>query len=309
MEPDKHNYESLRFRHAIGLAAPHTWPASILPVLLGAVLCFVLTKRWDPLLSVCLLAISVLMQSAVNTLNDYSDYLKENDTLDNSDDPEDAILVYYNVNPKSACLLGFAFLAAAALIGVWVTLKAGYIPLVLGAVGGAVLLLYCFGKLPISYIPLGEFVSGFVMGALITLATYTALSGQFYLMAMLYSIPLIIGIALLMFTNNLCDIEKDIPAGKKTMTVLIGRKKSRALYAVIIGLWMASIACLVLVFFQKGAWLLPPLLAFSIFLTVKQMKLSLARDTRPQSMMGILRLKLVLQLGYIAAIMLHGILK
>ena len=308
MNPEKQNYESMKINHVIGLAAPHTWPASVIPVFLGAALSYVLTGRWDPVLFGCVLIISILMQSAVNTLNDYSDYLKGNDTLQNSDDPDDAILVYYNINPKSARLLGFGFLGIAALIGIWVTVKAGYIPLIIGIIGGIVLILYCFGKLPISYIPLGEFVSGFVMGALITLAVYAALAGTLDFMMLAYSIPLIIGIALLMFTNNICDIEKDIPGGKKTMPVLIGRKRSRKLYLAIIVAWMVSIACIVLLCFPKGAVLLIPVFACSIFLTVKQMRLSLARDSRLKSMLGILRIKIILQLGYVAAILLHGIL-
>ena len=308
MDPETQDFESLKLKYIIGLAAPHTWPASVIPVFLGAALSYVLAGRWDPALFGCLLIISILMQSSVNTLNDYCDYLKKNDTLENSDDPDDAILVYFNVDPKAARLLGFGFLGIAALIGVWVTIQAGYIPLVIGIIGGVVLILYSFGKLPISYMPLGEFVSGFVMGGLITLAVYTALSGNFDLMSLLYSVPLIIGIALLMNTNNICDIEKDIPGGKKTITVLIGRERSRKLYITLIVVWMISIACIVLLYFPKGAVLLIPVIACSVFLTVKQMRLTLARDSRPQSMMGILRIKIILQLGYIAAILLHGIL-
>ena len=307
MNPEKKNYESIKWKHVIGLAAPHTWPASILPSILGAALSYVIGGSWDPLLFVCLLVISVLMQSAVNTLNDYCDYLKENDTLDNSDDPSDAILVYYNINPKSARLLGFGFLMIAALIGVWVTIRAGYIPLAIGVFGGVIILLYSFGKLPISYMPLGEFVSGFVMGTLITLAVYTAIAGVFDPFVMVYTIPLVIGIALLMYTNNICDIEKDIPGGKKTITILLGRRRARGLYVVLLSLWVLSVICLVLIFFKNGAVLLLPLVIIALFLIARQMKLSLNQQSRRKSMTGILHIKLILQLGYIAIILVHGL--
>ncbi len=64
-----------------------------------------------------LLAICVLMQSAVNTFNDYYDYVKGADSADDNVDPTDAVLVYNNVNPRAALALAVGFLAAAFSAG------------------------------------------------------------------------------------------------------------------------------------------------------------------------------------------------
>jgi len=305
MTPDTSIHQPLKLKHVVGLAAPQTWSASVLPAMLGGALSYVLTGRWDTVLFVCLLLIAILMQSAVNTLNDYYDFIKKTDTKENSDDPGDAILVYNDLNLKSVHMLGFGFIACAALPGIWVTMKAGFIPLAIGIVGAAVVVLYSFGKKPISYLPLGEFVSGFVMGGLIPLAVYIALTGEFDFKVLLFALPLIIGIALLMHTNNISDIERDIPSGKKTLSVLMGRKWSKALYGVIIAAWIIITVCLVLIYFPGGAILLFIIFAGAIVLAVKQLRLPLDHQSRIQAMAGIVRLKFVLEGGYIALVILH----
>ena len=308
MSLESNNFVSLNLKHCLGLAAPHTWPASVLPTGLGVVLSFVLMGRWDPVLFGCLLLIVILMQSAVNTINDYADFIKSNDTIENSDDPGDAILVYNRLNPKTVRALGFVFLLGAAVPGAWVTIQAGFIPLAIGLIGATVVVLYSLGSLPISYMPLGEFVSGFVMGGLITLAVCTAISGVFDLLVLLYALPLIIGIALLMNTNNICDIEKDTLAGRKTIPVLMGRKRARVLYAVLLAAWILSVCLLVLLFFPKGVLAAIPVFAVTLILYYRQLRLTLTQETRKQAMTGLLCLNMILGLGYIAMIMLHGII-
>ena len=308
MEQSHSGYQTLKWKHIVGLAAPHTWPASVLPALLGITLGVTLTGRWDFTISACLLVIAIMMQCAVNTFNDYADFIKNTDTLENSDDPSDAILVYNKLRPKTIRMLGCSFLLIAALAGVWVTVQSGFIPLIIGAIGGATVLLYSFGKLPISYMPLGELVSGFVMGGLIPLASYAALASRLDFTVLLYSLPLIISIALIMNVNNISDIERDIPAGKKTLPVLLGRKKARILCAAFQIVHIIVIGCMVSIFFTRGLIVLIPVFALAIYLTVKQIRLPLTHQTRGPAMSGILHLVLLLGLGYIAAIILHGVL-
>ena len=206
-------YGRLTPRMAWQLAAPHTWPAAILPVLVAAAAAAVTSFSISATMVCVLLVICVLMQSAVNTFNDYYDYVKGADSADDNVDPTDAVLVYNNVNPRAALALAVGFLAAAFLLGAYVIWIAGWIPLAIGAAGAVVVVLYSAGKTPISYLPIGELVSGFVMGGLIPLACYQALSGTFDLRALLWAVPTILGVGLIMFTNNTCDVEKDVESG------------------------------------------------------------------------------------------------
>lgn len=244
--------------------APHTWPAAIIPVLLAVALSTLLPHRMiagavvgatmtsadnvSAFTVFVLLAICILMQSSVNVFNDYFDYVKGVDTVENSsDDVTDAVLVYNNINPKAALSLAVGLLAAAFMAGMYIVAIAGWIPLAIGVVGALFVALYSGGKTPISYYPIGEAVSGVVMGGLITLACTYVLTGTLDFLVLVWSLPVIIGIGLIMMTNNTCDIEKDIDANRKTLPVLLGRPKARKAYHGAILVWMALIAIFVIV--------------------------------------------------------------
>lgn len=250
-------YGKLKPLFMLQLAAPHTWPAAILPVLLAATLAIAEGYPLSLSLTFTLLLICILMQSAVNTFNDYYDFIKGTDSLDNQDDPTDAVLVYNNINPRSALMLGISFLLVAFALGGYVIYMAGWIPLAIGIIGALIIVLYSAGKTPLSYLPVGEYVSGITMGGLITLACYYALTSDFTLLTLLIALPIMLGIGLIMFTNNTCDIEKDIEAGRKTQAVLLGRKNARRAYQSVIVVWVLTIAILVGVFYTPGLIIIP----------------------------------------------------
>ncbi|MDR1238840.1 MAG: prenyltransferase [Treponema sp.] len=227
---------------ALRLAAPHTWPpASITPAILGVLLALDFTGRAPPLLSAALFLIVILMQSAANTFNDYADFVKGLDTKENSGEPEDAVLVYNRLDPKSALYLAAGFLAAAGLLGAYVVVSSGPASLFVGFAGAAALILYSISPRPVSFLPLGELVSGFVMGGLIPFGVHAALTGSVDPVVIILSVPCIIGVGLVMMTNNLCDIERDQRAGRKTLPVLLGRERARKLYLFLFLLMILSL--------------------------------------------------------------------
>ena len=249
-------YSKLTAKMAINLAAPHTWPAAIMPALLAlcasANVCTISVS-----MGCTLLLIVVLMQSAVNTFNDYYDFVKGSDTAEDNVEASDATLVYSGINPKSALKLGAGFLVAAFLLGAYIVWYAGWVPLALGIVGAGATVLYSAGKTPISYLPIGEAVSGIVMGGLIPLACFYALTGRLTPSLFACCIPTVCGVALIMATNNTCDIEKDVAARRKTLPVLLGRPKARKLYRVVLAVWAVSASAVVCTLFTTGAVMLP----------------------------------------------------
>ena len=82
---------------------------------------------------------------------------------------------------------------AAFLLGAYVIWQAGWIPLAIGVVGAVFVVVYSAGKTPVSYLPIGEAVSGGVMGGLIPLACYQALTGDLNWLMLLWAVPEIIG--------------------------------------------------------------------------------------------------------------------
>ena len=289
-------------RMALNLAAPHTWPASIMPALIASCA----STRVGPLsvsMTLMLLIIVVLMQSAVNTFNDYYDYVKGTDSDEDNVDPSDAVLVYNNVNPRSALFLAIGFLAMAFLLGLYAIMKAGFAPLVIALIGALVVVLYSAGKSPISYLPLGEAVSGIVMGALIPLAVYQVLTGVLDFSMLLVGVPTVIGIGLIMFTNNTCDIERDIPAGRKTLPVLLGRGASVLWYRRALIAWLCFIVLDVAIFFGPGLIVMPFMALASYPLLKALFENPFTPERRLQAMPQILSVNVVLGAFYAAAIL------
>ncbi|WP_165054973.1 MULTISPECIES: prenyltransferase [unclassified Adlercreutzia] len=285
------------------LAAPHTWPASILPVLLACACAYATTGVLSATMACALLVICVLMQSAVNTLNDYFDYVKGTDSKEDNVEASDAVLVYNNVNPASALRLALGMLAAAFALGIYPIMQAGWIPLAIALVGALIVFLYSGGKTPISYLPIGELVSGFVMGGLIPLACYQVLTGSLDGRALLWAVPTVIGIGLIMLTNNTCDIEKDVAAQRKTLAVLLGRARAVRLYHALMYAWVAAVVVIVGVWFSGGLVVMPFMLLAVYPIANALRKNPLVSPARIGAMAQICSLNVALGAFYAAAVL------
>jgi 1,4-dihydroxy-2-naphthoate octaprenyltransferase len=220
--------------------APHTWVASVAPVVVGGALVIGLGD-YSPLslladtraLAVWLLMLlcSVCAQSAVNALNDYQDFRKGTDTEENCVDTSDAAIIYHNLDPKAARSLACACVAVAGVCGIVITLLSSPVIFALGLTGVAILFFYSSGPKPISYLPLGEVVSGLAMGGIITIATYWAMTGRLASASLLGALPPFVTIALIMQANNTSDIERDIIAGRRTLPIYLGERRSARIIA------------------------------------------------------------------------------
>lgn len=295
-------FNRLTAKMALDLAAPHTWPAAIMPSLV-ALCCAAAFCPVSWTLSLVMLAIVVLMQSAVNTFNDYYDYVKGTDDPTAAVDADDAVLVYNHVNPRHALGLAIGFLIAAFLLGIYPVLVAGWVPLVIALIGALAVVLYSAGSSPISYLPLGEAVSGLVMGGLIPLAYFYVLTGSFDLRMLIWALPQIMGIALIMFTNNLSDIERDKQAKRRTLAAILGRKRSVGLYRAATIVWLIIIVFNVLIWFRPGTLLLPFLLLCAYPLVRAIFKNPFTPKLRRTSMAQILSLNIALGALYSACIL------
>jgi 1,4-dihydroxy-2-naphthoate octaprenyltransferase len=260
------DYRPFTSKAALELISPPSLVAAVMPVLVGGAAAIGLSLPvplvFDPraaLAWVLMLATAVLMQAAVNTLNDYRDFLAGTDTAETVLDEHDASIVYNGIDPKSALRFGIVLLACASVTGAVVVMITGWPLLVVGLAAAVVLVLYSFGPRPISYLPLGELVSGLVMGGLITGATYYAATRSFVPLVFVVAVPPVITIALIMQTNNTCDIERDIEAGRHTLPVLLGRARSVRLARVLswaIPVWIVLALVLISAFLWQSSLLI-----------------------------------------------------
>ena len=295
-------YRGLTVRTAVQLAAPHTWVASVYPALFGVLFSRISGYGLRIPTGGMLIIACILMQSAVNTLNDYADYVKGTDSTQDNVEKSDAVLLYNDIKPVYALYLGLLYLAAGAALGIFSCINTGFVPLCIGAVGGVVVLLYSGGWFPLSYLPVGELVSGFVMGGLIPLGIAAAADNTLHPAVLVYSLPLIIGIALIMMSNNGCDIEKDMRAGRHTLPVYIGRKKTVILYRISVIVWVVLLCVLPVVTFGIANGIIAPIgiaVGWSAFIGL--IKSDLRPEKRVWCMKGIVSANIYGNGGYIAA--------
>ena len=303
--PENQNKTARRgWLDVLNLAAPQTWTGSVTPALVALAISWHRQQRLDIGMAVCLFVIVLLMQSAVNAFDDYADFVKGTDTLDNSPDAQDAVIVY-GMQPKTALIAGIAFLAVALIPAAYVVYKLGVVPLVIGLIGGVVLLFYAFGPAPICYLPLGELFCGFVMGGLIPLAGVYMQTRTLDFFVLVEAIPPILGMAVNMFSNNGCDIARDLPAGRKTLACLIGQKRTDALYRVCLILWVVSPAVILA---AQGRWSAAPVYCFLtlafVHLVARQFRRQLGPEERGEVMTGATTLVSLVGLAYSVAMII-----
>jgi 1,4-dihydroxy-2-naphthoate octaprenyltransferase len=224
-------------------ARPRTLPAAIAPVAAGtgaaaAVDGFALGR------AVLALLVAVALQVGVNYANDYSDGVRGTD----ADRVGPLRLVGSGVaSPgavKRAALLAFAVGAVAGLV--LALLVAWWLVLV----GVACLLgawFYTGGRSPYGYRGLGE-VSVFVFFGLVATVGTTFVQAEHVTSASVLAGAGCGALACaILVANNLRDIPTDDSAGKRTLAVRLGDRRTRLLY---IGLVFAAYAAVVLIALQ-----------------------------------------------------------
>jgi 1,4-dihydroxy-2-naphthoate octaprenyltransferase len=85
---------------------------------------------------------------------------------------------------------------------------------------------YTGGPMPIAYTPFGELVAGFFMGMVIILIAYYIQTGTISAISIIISIPIAFLVGNIMLSNNIRDLDGDKENGRKTLAILIGRKRA-----------------------------------------------------------------------------------
>lgn len=309
-------YERATIKTVIALMAPNTWSAALTAVPVGLALAYALPRAGFPAIQVIgftwrtlgifllMQVTAILMQSAANALNDWVDFRKGTDTVENSVDLADVPLVSTNVNPRTGLDVAIGCLVGALITGLIVTVWAGWTLLVLGIVGALAVVLYSSGKTPISYLPLGEVVSGSVMGLLIPLATYYALTGYLDYRVLLFALPTFLTIGTIMQTNNTCDIARDVEAGRQTLPILLGHDWSARVMAGSQVLALAIVAVAVTITHPYG---LPIVIAGVLWATdpiLATLRGEFNHLTRPGAMKRAAMLTYLTAATYVAALLI-----
>jgi len=232
---------------------PRTLPAAIAPVLVGtAIAGFEGSARIG--IALCALVVALALQIAVNFANDYSDGIRGTDDVRVGPVRLVGQKLASPALVKRAAFLSFAIAGLAGLImavlsGLWILLP-------IGATAMLAAWFYTGGNRPYGYLGFGELFVFTYFGLVAVIGTAASQTGNISALAILGGISCGLISTAILLANNVRDIPSDTSAGKKTLAVRLGDKKTRALYqaAVILGVGI-SIAMSLVANGPELAWL------------------------------------------------------
>ncbi len=205
--------------------------ASVMPVLIGATLPFWLRPngfQFNLLLAIETLAAMVFLHAGANFANEYFDSKSgvDSDNPARSEFNGGSGLIVAGVLPASYFrTFMLVFLSIGALLGIHLSLVTpGWLILGFGLVG--ILLGYGYAAPPFrfGYRALGEIVVALNFGILPVVGAYYIQTGTCSLPVVLAALPITFAIVLVLWVNEIPDIEPDRAAGKRTLVNLMGRQ-------------------------------------------------------------------------------------
>jgi 1,4-dihydroxy-2-naphthoate octaprenyltransferase len=211
----------------------------------------------------CLLALIGLLLAhiSVNTLNDYFDY-KSGIDLEAKRTPfsgGSGILSAGLLTPASVGRLGLVCFLLAIPIGIYFVILRGWLLVPILVAGALCVLLY---TTHLTRWRLGEIACGLGLGTLPILGAYFVQSGTYTWEALIAAIPSGILLYNALLINEFPDVEADEKAGRKTIPIVMGKRRASLLYSMLIiamYVWIAawSIAGFMPVFALLGLLTLP----------------------------------------------------
>lgn len=253
--------DKTRFIYAL---RPFSFVVAISSCLLGVVL-GVVDGASENFLGVLLVATGLILQSAVNLINDYSDRFNPK----------------YNSEQLQHILrnmrIGRALLLLVVVAGLYMVSIRGVPLFILGVVGIFGAWGYTCGTVNYKQRGLGVVLVFFLMGVMMIGGSYYTMTGDYNWNVFWLSLPFSLFTSLLLLANELRDFEEDSQNGISTLTVRIGFKRSKLLY----GAMLLSVYIATMLLYGQGMLSTPLLLLLTIFAIPAPLRmLQLAPDSR-----------------------------
>jgi len=245
---------------------PKTLPAAVAPVVVGSAMAYA-HQRFALFPATAALVVALLMQVGVNLANDYFDFTKGIDTEDRLGPvrvTQSGLIAPGRV--KSAMTMVFVL---SLLPGLYLIIVGGWPAAAIGAASIIAAVAYSGGPYPLASHGLGDLFVFIFFGLVAVCGTYYVQA--LTLTPLVVMMGVIVGflITAILVVNNLRDIQTDRKTGKRTLAVMIGEKRTRAVYTVLLGsayiitgfIWVGGFA---------SKWLLLPLASLPLaFLQIR----------------------------------------
>jgi len=214
-----------------GAVRPFAYPASVFPVVLGAVLAWHdgCAFRWGRF--TLTLAGMLCFHTAANLLNDCFDYRRG---LDERVNPGSGAIVRGWLTPGQIQRAAWLCILLGSLCGLVLVWLAGGMVLWLGLAGMVIVLGYTRSGWCFKYVGLGDAAIFAAFGLLPVLGAYWVQAEAFSWQPILWSIPLAAYTTGILHANNWRDIENDADKDCRTLAVRLGDQASQAYYRLLI---------------------------------------------------------------------------
>ena len=209
-------------------ARPRTLPAAIAPVVVATSLA---DKESSAIAALLALTVSLALQIGVNYANDYSDGIRgtDNDRIGPLRITAGGLATPAQV--KSAAFISFG---VAAVAGLALAISSSWWLIAVGVLSIAAAWGYTGGKNPYGYLGLGEIFVFIFFGLVATVGTFYVQTERITGRSILAGTIVGFLACAILVINNIRDRAKDEIAGKKTLAVRIGDRRSRLLFSALV---------------------------------------------------------------------------
>lgn len=216
----------------IGAARLRTLPLAVTPVLIGTGAAMIVTDTMHWVIALACLAVAVGLQIGVNFANDYSDGIRGTD--DHRVGPA-RLTGARKARPRTVLTVALVFFALSALAGLAIVIRTQqWWMLAVGALAIVAAWFYTGGKRPYGYYALGELFVFIFFGLVATIGTTWVQALAVPQEAWFGAVGAGLLAVAVLLANNLRDIEQDRAAGKRTLSVLIGRRATQVLFTLFV---------------------------------------------------------------------------
>jgi 1,4-dihydroxy-2-naphthoate octaprenyltransferase len=233
-------------------ARPRTLGASITPVVVGTAAAGVFV----PWRFVAALLVGLGLQVGVNLANDYHDGVRGVDTRERLGPPR---LTSSGLAPaRSVLIASLGCILVAGVSGLALAAATTWWLVPIGALAMLALWLYSGGPRPYAELGLGEVMVFLFFGVMATAGSAYVQAETVPAAAWWASVPMGLLAVAILVANNLRDIPTDAVAGKRTLAVRLGDRRTRTLYRVcIVGAFAAIVLATLVDVLDEGSGLSP----------------------------------------------------
>ncbi len=205
-------------------ARPRTLGASVTPVVVGTAA----AGELIPWRFVAALLVGLGLQVGVNLANDFHDGVRGVDTSERLGPPRLTSSGLARARSVLVAALGCIFVAGVSGLALAAVTTWWLVPL--GALAMLALWLYSGGPRPYAELGLGELMVFLFFGVMATAGSAYVQAGVVSSAAWWASVPMGLLAVAILVANNLRDIPTDAVAGKRTLAVRLGERRTRTLY-------------------------------------------------------------------------------